>query len=76
MKFQLRKTFYPFPVYEFNLPAGHSCPYAKDCKICVDRDTGKFTTTGTVFRCYAASAERFPGVRKSRWENFEAIKRW
>lgn len=71
IKFQLRKTFYPFPVYEFNLPAGHSCPFASACKIKVDRNTGKFETIGTGFRCYAASAERFPAVRAARWENFE-----
>lgn len=73
MKFVYKKTFYPFPVYEFNLPAGHSCPYAKDCKIKVNKETGKFDTIGTKFRCYAASAERFPGVRKMRWDNFNAM---
>jgi len=73
MKFIKKKTFYPFPVYEFNLPAGHSCPFAKDCKIKVDRITGKFDIIGKKYRCYAASAERFPGVRKSRWANFEAM---
>lgn len=74
MKFQKRTIFYSFPVYEFNLPAGWSCPYARDCKIKVNRETGKFDTTGTKFRCYAASAERFPGVRESRWKNFEEVK--
>lgn len=73
--FQKHKGFYPFPVYEFNLPAGHSCPYAKDCKIAVNRETGKFERTGTKFRCYAASAERFPGVSKCRWNNFEAMQK-
>lgn len=74
MKFTEKKTFYSRPVFEFNLPAGHSCPYAKDCKIKVNRDTGKFDTTGTKYRCYAASAERFPAVRKMRWQNFEDMK--
>jgi len=73
LKFQKKKTFYPFPVYEFNLPAGHSCPFAKDCKIKVDRKTGKFEKIGTKFRCYAAMAERFPAVRESRWNNFEYL---
>ena len=73
MKFQKRKEFYPFPVYEFNLPAGHTCPYGKDCKIKVDRITGQFERIGTEFRCYAASAERFPAVRESRWNNYEDI---
>jgi hypothetical protein len=71
MKFVKKKTFYPFPVFEFNLPAGHTCPFARDCKIKVDRITGKFERIGTGFRCYAASAERFPAVRESRWENYE-----
>jgi hypothetical protein len=75
MKFVKKKTFYPFPVYEFNLPAGHSCPFARDCKIKVDRITGKFDIIGKVYRCYAAPAERFPGVRKMRWDNFEEVTR-
>tara|TARA_Y100000310_G_scaffold118526_1_gene117424 strand:+ start:12498 stop:13106 length:609 start_codon:yes stop_codon:yes gene_type:complete len=75
MKFSKKKTYYPQTTWEFNLPAGHSCPYAKDCKIKVDKETGKFDTIGKKFRCYAASAERFPGVRKSRWENYEAVLR-
>jgi hypothetical protein len=69
VEFINKKSFYPFPVYEFNLPAGHSCPFAKDCKVSVDKETGKFNKIGTKFRCYAASSERFPAVRKSRWEN-------
>lgn len=75
MKFQIRKTFYPFPVYEFNLPAGHSCPFAKDCKVSVDRVTGKMVKgQDNKFRCYASAAERFPAVRESRWKNFEEMK--
>jgi len=72
-KWVYKKTYYPRPTYEFNLPAGHSCPFAKDCKIKVDRHTGKFDTIGKGYRCYAAIAERFPGVRKTRWENFEFV---
>ena len=75
IKFQYKTTFYAQPTYEFNLPAGHTCPFAKDCRICVDRESGKFKRTGERFRCYAASAERFPGVRKSRWGNYEALQR-
>jgi len=73
-KFVKKKTFYPFPVWEFNLPAGHSCPYAKDCKIMVDKETGKFKILGKKFRCYAAGSERFPAVRNMRWNNFESMK--
>lgn len=74
MKFQLKNNYYPQPTWEFNLPAGWSCPYADKCKIKIDRETGKFDNQSKEFRCYAASSEKFPAVRKSRWENFEAIK--
>ena len=74
IKFQKRKTYYPFPVYEFNLPTGHSCPHARDCLVRVDRFTGKFTIIGKKFFCYASKAERFPAVRKSRWMNLEAMR--
>lgn len=74
MKFIKKKTFYSIPVWEFNLPAGHTCPFGKDCKIMVDRVTGKFKTVGTKFRCYASTAERFPGVRESRWKNYDEIR--
>jgi len=73
-KMQKKNTFYFCkPVYEFNLPAGHSCPFALACKVCVNRETGKFKNESSSFRCYAASAERFPGVRENRWENFESV---
>jgi len=74
MKFIRKKDqFYKGEVFEFNLPAGHTCPFAKDCKIKVDEHTGKFEIIGKKFRCYAASSERFPAVRKHRWENFRDI---
>ena len=73
MKFIYKKTYYPFPVHEFNLPAGHTCPFANECKVKVDRATGKFTTKKGEYRCYAAMAERFPAVRNHRWGNFEYI---
>jgi Gene product 88 len=75
MKFTKAGAFYFSPdVYEWNLPAGHSCPAAKECRINVDRDTGKqIKGKGMIFPCYAASCERYPAVRKSRWENFDAV---
>ena len=45
-----------------------------ECKVTVDRITGKFDIDKGQYRCYAASAERFPGVRNSRWQNFESVK--
>lgn len=60
----------------FSLPAGHSCPGALECLAKVNRATGKLSDgENTVFRCYATAAEyMFPNVRRSRWNNFEALK--
>ena len=69
-KFVRKNGYYTGIVYEFNLPTGTTCPFALECKVTVDRDTGKFDVYDGAYRCYAASAERFPGVRKHRWNNF------
>ena len=60
----------------FTLPAGHTCPAAKDCFSRADRETGKVTDgPDTVFRCFMASAEaRSPSLRKLVWHNLELIK--
>jgi hypothetical protein len=60
----------------FSLPAGHACPAALLCQSRADKVTGKIKDgLRTVFRCYAASAENlFSNVRKSRWNNFEALQ--
>lgn len=44
-----------------------------ECKVTVDRVTGKFSVKRGAYRCYAASAERFPGVRAARWANFNQV---
>jgi hypothetical protein len=61
----------------FSIPAGHSCPFAKDCLSKADRTTGKIIDGQHCrFRCFAASQEAlFPSVRNSRWDNFEALKK-
>jgi hypothetical protein len=67
--------YYADRVFEFNIPAGHTCPNAKQCLVKADRETGKMVNGAhQVFRCYAAQSERFPSARKSRWRNFEMIK--
>jgi hypothetical protein len=73
-KFIKKKTYYTGEVYEWNLPTGTTCPFALECKVTVDRITGKFDVEKGQYRCYAASAERFPGVREHRWNNFEFVK--
>lgn len=70
MKFTRKTEYYTGVVYEWNLPTGWTCPYAKECLVKVNRETGKFTNDSDSYRCYAASAERFPGVRNMRWNNF------
>jgi hypothetical protein len=60
----------------FSLPAGHTCPGAKDCLSRADRVTGKITDGAeTLFRCFAASGEaRSPALRNLVWHNFDLIK--
>ena len=60
----------------FTLPAGHTCPGAKDCLSRADRETGKIQDgPDTKFRCFAASAEAvYPSLRKMVWHNFELIR--
>ena len=73
-KFIKKKTYYTDVVYEWNLPTGSSCPFALECKVTVDRISGKFDVEKGAYRCYAASAERFPSVREHRWKNFDLVK--
>jgi hypothetical protein len=60
----------------FSLPAGWTCPGAKDCLSRADRETGKIKDgPDTEFRCFAASGEAvYPSLRKMVWHNFELIK--
>ena len=55
----------------FTLPAGHTCPGAKDCLSRANRETGKIQDgPDTEFRCFAASAEAtYPSLRKMVWHN-------
>jgi hypothetical protein len=73
-KFIKKKTYYTGVVYEWNLPTGFTCPMASECLVKVDRFSGKFENKSNAYRCYAASAERFPAVRNHRWDNFDFVK--
>jgi len=73
-KFVKNTRYYSGIVYEWNLPTGTTCPFALECKVTVDRTTGKFDVHRGAYKCYAASPERFPGVREHRWRNFEYVK--
>jgi hypothetical protein len=63
-------------VLGFDLPAGHTCPFAKECLAKADKVTGKITDGKNMkFRCYATQAEAsYPNCRKARWHNFDAIE--
>ena len=60
----------------FSLPAGHSCPFAKECLSKADRLTGKIIDgKHCQFRCFAASQEALlPSVRRARWHNFDVLR--
>ncbi len=60
----------------FTLPAGWSCPAAKDCLSKADRVTGKVSDgPDTEFRCFMASAEaRSPSLRNLVWHNLGLVK--
>lgn len=74
MKFVRNTKYYSGEVYEWNLPTGTTCPFALECKVTVNRATGKFDVKRGQYRCYAANPERFPGVREHRWRNFEFVR--
>lgn len=73
-KFVKNTKYYDGVVYEWNLPTGTTCPFALECKVVVDRVTGKFDIKRGQYKCYASSSERFPAVRNHRWNNFEFVK--
>jgi hypothetical protein len=60
----------------FDLPAGHTCPFALNCLSRADRKTGLIKDgEQTQFRCYAASLENMrPNVRNAHWHNFDLLK--
>lgn len=63
-------------VCTFSIPAGWTCPGARDCLAKAARDTGQITDGPNVeFRCFSASMEaRQPSVRLSRWRNFDLLR--
>lgn len=73
MKFVKNTKYYTGTVYEWNLPTGHTCPFALECLVKVNRETGKFENKSNAYKCYAAAPERFPAVRNHRWKNYEYV---
>jgi len=63
-------------VTTFSLPAGWTCPYAKDCKMMADREGGGYKVGDEAkFMCYAAWMEiQYEAVRNNRWHNYDLLK--
>mgnify|MGYP001601076919 CR=1 FL=1 len=63
-------------IYTFSLPAGYSCPFAKDCLSKANLKSGKITDGKNIkFRCYSTSTESlYTNVRNSRWYNFKLVR--
>lgn len=63
-------------VLTFSLPAGYTCPCAKDCLAKADIDTGRIVDgPDSKFRCYAASTEAYASsARVSRHRNMNLLK--
>jgi hypothetical protein len=64
-------------IFLFDLPAGHTCPFANNCLSKADRETGKLTDgEEIIFRCFSASQENYlPNLRNKRWYNYDLIKK-
>ena len=60
----------------FDLPAGHTCPFAKDCAEKVNPATGLLEKNPEAkFRCFAATSELISkAARVKRWYNLDSIK--
>ena len=65
-------------ILTFSLPAGSTCPFAKDCKASVKKINGHyklFRSKDAKFQCFAASSEAaFPNVFLSRQYNLKLLK--
>lgn len=76
LKFQKGNAKLDKSIHTFSLPAGHSCPFAFECKASADRKTGKISDgADQKFRCFSASAEAvYPNVRQARWHNYDLLR--
>lgn len=71
-------------VATFSLPAGWTCPFAKDCFMKVSREREKDPETGTIkyekgedikYMCYAAWMEiQRDALQKNRWHNYDLLE--
>lgn len=66
----------PSDIATFSIPSGFSCPGALECLCKANRETGKLEDgENSRLRCFSATQECvYPGVRKSRWKNFDLLR--
>lgn len=84
LKFSTANTKVGENIPTFSLPAGWTCPFAKDCLMKVDKDraidpaTGKIGYTigkDTQYMCYAAWMEiRRKAIHTNRWHNYNLLE--
>jgi hypothetical protein len=62
-------------VVGFDLPAGHTCPFADACLTFADKNTGIQTVgENNQFKCFASNIESaFTNTRKAHWHNYDLL---
>ena len=75
LRFQFGNAKLSKLVAHISLPAGFTCPGAKECLTYANRKTRKLKDgPDTEFRCYAAGMEaRYPAYHDIVWHNFDLI---
>jgi hypothetical protein len=77
LKFGFGNSKLAMGIATFSIPAGHSCPFARECLTKSDRTTGKLSHGKHIrFRCFSATQENtYKNVREARWKNFDLLNK-
>lgn len=71
LKFRAGNAKLAKDIFTFSLPSGYTCPGAKDCLAKANVETGRIVDgPHQKYRCFSATDETRPSVRKARWHNF------
>jgi hypothetical protein len=76
LKFGLGNAKLAKSIGTFSMPAGWSCPFAKECASKAAKSDGLIKDgKHCQWRCFAASQEAlYPTVRAARWHNFDSLR--
>lgn len=75
LKFQFGNAKLNQRIAILNLPAGWTCPSAKECLSKFNVKLNRIVDgRNTMFRCFGVTEERFPAVRNLRWYNFNLLR--